>query len=156
MGAVQNNLFLSNAWVLNNMRLLLQSHFGKSAEMILVQKVRYSIRFVKVIFPYSRSKLSQQPGMYFFKSRSLDEHDGAHCNSIPETEDHEFKSCLYCIVKSHLKEKKKATLGLVLSSYFIFIRRRAEEINQWLKILLHKQENPLQSDYPSLSSYKSR
>lgn len=96
--------------------------------------------------------------MYFFKKkkkRSLDKHGGAHCNSSPETEDHKFKSLLYCIVKSHLKEKKKATLGLVLSSYFIFIRRRAE-INQWLKILLHKQENPLQSDYPSLSRYRSR
>lgn len=79
--------------------------------------------------------------MYFFKNRSLDKHGGAHCNSSPETEDHKFKSLLYCIVKSHLKEKKKTTLGLVLSSYFIFIRRRAEEINQWLKILLHKQEN---------------
>lgn len=77
--------------------------------------------------------------MYFFKSRSLDGHDGAHCNSIHETEDHKFKSLVYCIVKSHLKEKKKATLGLVLSGYFIFISRRAE-IKQWLKILLHKQE----------------
>lgn len=96
--------------------------------------------------------------MYFFKSRSLDGLDGAHCNSIHETEDHKFKSRVYCIVKSHLKEKKKATLGLVLSSYFIFISRRTEEINQWLKILLHKQEKwlPLQSHYPSLSSYRSR